>query len=78
MLGLPSRENCVFGYAGTMAGWGGVGAVVLQGVIVQVGKPAWSHRPLRMMGSFPELYVNPTDTQQKIKECATYMRSSGG
>jgi len=46
----------------TMAGWGGVGSALLQGVIVQVGKPAWSHRPLRMMGSFPELYVNPTDT----------------
>jgi hypothetical protein len=68
MLDLPSRENCVFGYV-EYNGEKGWGAALLQGVTVQVDKPARSHIPFRVMGSFPGLHATPTDTHNRRQKC---------
>jgi hypothetical protein len=60
-LALPSRENRVSGHV--EYNWGGDCALARH---AQVGKPAWSHSPFRVMGSFPESYRNPDQHSRKL------------
>jgi hypothetical protein len=43
-----------------------MGGIALLQDVAQVGKPARSHSPFKMMGSFPELHRNPDQHSRKL------------